>query len=127
MSTVADVVRETGFSRQGVEALAQERQELDHTRDARLKAWEVYESLPMPARSDEEWRRTDIRGLKLNRLNPLAGVSATGVDPLAALVEAGVESAEAQIAVGPNAGVVVQRDAATIFAAVDPEVTAQGV
>ena len=33
--------------------------------------------------------------------------------------------AEAQIALGPNAGVVVQRDAATIFSALDPAVAAR--
>lgn len=127
MSTVVDVAQETGFSREGVEALARERQELDHIREARLKAWEVYESLPMPARSDEEWRRTDIRGLKLSKVNPFAGLNAAGVDPLSALQDAGVENAEAQIALGPNAGVVVQRDAATILTTLDPVVAAQGV
>ena len=113
MSTVVDIARETGFSREGVEALARQREEFDAVRDARLRAWEIYESLPAPARSDEEWRRTDIRGLKLNRVNPFAGIDATDADPLTALQEAGVENAEAQIALGPNAGVVVQRDAAT--------------
>lgn len=127
MSTVTDVTQETGFSREGVEALARERQDLDHVREARLKAWEVYERLPAPVRSDEEWRRTDIRGLKLNKVSPFAGIGATSFDPLTALQEAGVENAEAQIALGPNAGVVVQRDAATIFSALDPAVAAQGV
>jgi Fe-S cluster assembly protein SufD len=127
MSTVADIAQETGFSREGVEALARERQDPDKVREARLKAWEVYERLPAPARSDEEWRRTDIRGLKLNRVSPFAGITATSVDPLTALQEAGVENAEAQIALGPNAGVVVQRDAATILSALDPAVAAQGV
>jgi Fe-S cluster assembly protein SufD len=127
MSTVADIAQETGFSRDGVEVLARQRQETDAIRDARLKAWEIYESLPMPARSDEEWRRTDIRGLKLNRIKPFAGIDADGVEPLAALQEAGVENAEAQIAIGSNAGVVVQRDAATILSELDPAVAAQGV
>jgi Fe-S cluster assembly protein SufD len=31
----------------------------------RLAAWDVFESLPMPQRTDEEWRRTDIRSLRL--------------------------------------------------------------
>lgn len=127
MSIVTDVTQETGFSRAGVEALARERQELDQVREARLKAWEVYERLPAPLRSDEEWRRTDIRGLKLNKVSPFAGIAATSVDPLTALQEAGVENAEAQIALGPNAGVVVQRDAATILSVLDPAVAAQGV
>ncbi|RPI84749.1 MAG: SufD family Fe-S cluster assembly protein, partial [Chloroflexi bacterium] len=32
----------------------------------RLKAWELYESLPVPTTKDEPWRRTDIRGLKMS-------------------------------------------------------------
>ena len=30
-------------------------------RDLRLQSWQTYESLPMPTRQDEEWRRTDLR------------------------------------------------------------------
>jgi Fe-S cluster assembly protein SufD len=126
MSTIADVVQEIGFSQAGVEALSRERQELDQVRDARLKAWDLFEATPMPRRTDEEWRRTDIRGLKLDRFRT-RGESAVNVDPLQALTDAGVENAEAQIALGPNAGVVVQRDADTILATLDPEVAAQGV
>src|SRR5688572_17966087 len=102
MSTIADVVQEIGFSQAGVEALSRERQELDQVRDARLKAWDLFEATPMPRRTDEEWRRTDIRGLKLDRFRT-RGESAVNVDPLQALTDAGVENAEAQIALGPNA------------------------
>ncbi len=76
MSTIAEVsdlqaqTQETGFSREGVEAISRARIETGASRDARLRAWELYESLPMPARTDEEWRRTDLRGLKLDRLRP---------------------------------------------------------
>ena len=93
----------------------------------RMRAWELYESLPMPTRTDEEWRRTDLRGLKLDRLRPAAGVDDPGIAPLQALEEAGVEDAAAQIALGPNAGVIVQRDASTILTTLDPEVAAKGV
>ncbi|HZW02769.1 MAG TPA: Fe-S cluster assembly protein SufD [Anaerolineaceae bacterium] len=34
-------------------------------RDFRLKAWETYQSLPMPTTRDEPWRRTDLSRLKL--------------------------------------------------------------
>ena len=81
MSTIAEVSdlqthvqsQETGFSREGVEAISRARIETGASRDARLRAWELYESLPMPTRTDEEWRRTDLRGLKLDRLRPAAG------------------------------------------------------
>ena len=127
MSTVTEIGRETGFSREGVEAVSSARLETGAARDSRLHAWELYETLPMPRRTDEEWRRTDLRGLKLDRLRAGVEASAPDIDPLQALEEAGVENAAAQIALGPNAGVVVQRDAATILTALDPEVAAKGV
>jgi Fe-S cluster assembly protein SufD len=126
-TTIAEVSEQTGFSRDGVEAISHARLETGAAREARLRGWELFESLPMPKRTDEEWRRTDIRGLKLDRLRPLVGLETAGVDPLASLEEAGVENAAAQIALGPNAGVIVQRDAATILATLDPEVAAKGV
>jgi Fe-S cluster assembly protein SufD len=126
MSTVAEIGERTGFSREAVEATSSARLETGAGRDARLRAWNIFEALPMPQRTDEEWRRTDIRGLKLDRLRP-ARRGAVGVDPLTALEEAGVENAAAQIALGPNAGVVVQRDDATILATLDPAVAAKGV
>src|ERR687893_2284764 len=135
MSTIAEVSelqahvqsQETGFSREGVEAISGARIETGASRDARMRAWELYETLPMPARSDEEWRRTDLRGLKLDRLRPAAGVEVPGIAPEQALEEAGVEDAAAQIALGPNAGVIVQRDAATILTTLDPDVASKGV
>jgi Fe-S cluster assembly protein SufD len=127
MSTIAEVSETTGFSREGVEAISRARLETGATRDARLNAWDLYESLPMPRRTDEEWRRTDLRGLKLDRLRSDTRAEVPGIEPLAALQQAGVENAADQIALGPNAGVVVQRDAVTILSTLDPEVAAQGV
>ena len=37
--------------------------EPDWLRKRRRTALEAYERLPMPSRTDEEWRRTDIAGL----------------------------------------------------------------
>jgi len=62
MSTIAEVSdlqthvqsQETGFSREGVEAISRARLETGAGRGARLRAWELYESLPMPTRTDEE-------------------------------------------------------------------------
>lgn len=56
-----------GFSRDQVEALSGARHEPQWMRDFRLAAWDIYEQTPMPTRTDEEWRRTDLRRLKLDR------------------------------------------------------------
>ncbi|UCF62556.1 MAG: Fe-S cluster assembly protein SufD [Anaerolineaceae bacterium] len=47
--------------------------------DRRLKAWERYQSLPMPTTKDEPWRRTDIRSLPADEL-VIKSAEATPVD-----------------------------------------------
>ncbi len=113
----------TGFTREAVEELSRRKGEPDWVRQARLAAWDVYESLPMPKRTDEEWRRTDLRGLKLDRQVPFAGLERQGAG-LDGLLPAG----EGGLGEGVHrAGAVVQRDAATVHAELSPELAAQGV
>jgi Fe-S cluster assembly protein SufD len=107
----------TGFSREAVEALSHWKQEPNWVLEARLAAWDIYESLPMPKRSDEEWRRTDLRTLKLDVLKPFVEPNGSPSANLAAL---GGEDAT-------NAGAVVQHDATAIDFTVSPELAAQGV
>src|SRR5690348_5937573 len=65
--TVTTVEKGTrGFTREGVLALSELKNEPEWMRKRRLEAWEVYERTPMPdIRRDEEWRRTDLSGLHL--------------------------------------------------------------
>ncbi len=114
----------TGFSREGVEALSRQKGEADWIRDARLAAWEVYEGLPMPKRTDEEWRRTDLKRLKLDRLAPFSPNGATAnslLDAVSSVSDHGLTEASEQ------AGVVVQRDTSTVWAEANEELAAQGV
>jgi Fe-S cluster assembly protein SufD len=46
----------------------------------RLKAWDIYRSLPMPTTRDEPWRRTDIRRLPADEL-VIKPTEAIPVDP----------------------------------------------
>jgi Fe-S cluster assembly protein SufD len=49
----------------------------------RRSAWERYEELPFPSSSrDEDWRRTDISGLHLERFEPGTSVDAALVDAM---------------------------------------------
>ena len=114
----------TGFSREAVEELSRRKGEPEWVREARLAAWETYERLPMPTRTMEEWRRTDLRPLKLDRLVPFAGVEQ---DQLPALDGLLVGEGDTSLTAGRHAGVVVQRDAATLYAEVDPDLATQGV
>jgi len=110
----------TGFTREAVVELSRLRNEPQWMADWRLAAWDVYESLPMPQRTDEEWRRTDLRTLKLDRYEPFTGVGEK-VSSLDGIL------AKGSIADAGRAGVVVQRDASTVFAETNPAAIADGV
>mgnify|MGYP005833620805 FL=1 len=64
MATRRRVAREftaPPLTRADVESLSERYNEPDWLRETRLRAWELYESLPMPTTQDEPWRRTDYR------------------------------------------------------------------
>lgn len=52
------------FTQADVEALSERNNEPTWLRESRLAAWELYEGLPMPDKSDEAWRRTDYRAVR---------------------------------------------------------------
>ena len=58
-----------GPSAEAVAALSAAKQEPAWMRDKRLAAWKLSQTLSMPTGTEEEWRRTDIRGLHLDMDN----------------------------------------------------------
>jgi len=58
------------FTLEAVEELASLHGEPEWLRARRRASFEVFERLPMPSRSDEEWRRTDLKGFSLEGLEP---------------------------------------------------------
>ena len=59
-----------GFTEASFEAFLKDRDEPGWLIDRRKEAFETYRGLPWPTARDEEWRRTDIRGLKLDAFGP---------------------------------------------------------
>ncbi|MCO5176831.1 MAG: hypothetical protein M9890_07680 [Thermomicrobiales bacterium] len=112
-----------GFSREAVDELSHRRQEPDWLRQKRIEAWEAFEQIPMPKRTDEEWRRTDLRLLPIDEVLPFADQAdrLTSRADLPAAVAAEVEAA------GEVSGVVVQRDSSIIYFEVDSALAEQGV
>lgn len=115
------------LGRDAVEALSRSRNEPDWMLERRLKAWETWETLPMPSRQDEEWRRTDLRRLKLDRFTPSTAANGK-VDSLDALV-GGAGSAEQMQFGEPDqrAGISVARDGSTVFHDTDASLAEKGV
>lgn len=115
------------FTREAVIALSQAKAEPDWVLEQRLAAWDVFSLLPMPARTDEEWRRTDLRRLKLDRFAPVTSFDGR-VESLEALTSGTDAAHSLQFGdVSHRSGITVARDGATAFTELAPEVAAQGV
>lgn len=66
---VKDPIIEAGvFSRDSMNTLSERLNEPGWMKEKRQVAWSLFEELPMPTTSDEDWRRTDIRALKWDGL-----------------------------------------------------------
>lgn len=64
---MTSAVVETGFTNSAFESFLAERDEPAWLTECRRGAWEQFETLPMPSRSDEEWMRTDLRLFHLDK------------------------------------------------------------
>ncbi len=63
-SRAAGLSKEFAFTRDMIPALSDGRAAPEFLQRYRSQAWEAFQALPMPAATDEAWRRTDIRGLR---------------------------------------------------------------
>ncbi len=113
-----------GFSREAVVELSKLRNEPEWLTKKRLAAWEAYESIPMPVRTDEEWRRTDIRDLPIDDVSPFTAQMSSRVDSRDALPDL---SRDALSESGDLSGVVVQQDSSIIYHEVASDLAEQGV
>lgn len=112
-----------GFSRRAAEELSLRRGEPVWVRELRLKAWDTYEAIPMPKRTDEEWRRTDIRRMPIDDVVPFTELQqqVDARDKLPSSVLSAVSADEAE------SGLNVQIDSSTVYTTVESSVTDQGV
>ncbi len=96
-SRAAEAAREFTFSRELIPGLSEDGRAPEFLRAYRQRAWEAYQALPMPTTSDEAWRRTDIRGLRLGEFRlpqpdaylELPGAPASLLHPVADEEQAG--------------------------------------
>jgi Fe-S cluster assembly protein SufD len=73
-------------------------------------AWDAYEALPMPSsHSDEDWRRTDISGLHLERFAPLQSVDTAVLDAMRAQRDTAAPNA-ALVFDGPMSSIIEGAD-----------------
>lgn len=71
------------FTREAVEEVASLHGDPDWLRARRREAFEIFEKLPMPSKSDEEWRRSDISTLNLDAFEPFEQANGSApADPI---------------------------------------------
>ncbi len=122
--TVKETAALLGPSAEAVEALSASKQEPDWMRDKRLAAWRQSDELSMPSGKEEEWRRTDLRGLKWETYHPLP--------PQIPLYDSRTSLPEAltphlglpETTVG---GVLLHQDGSALWRSLDDELRQQGV
>lgn len=100
------------FTPEAVEELAFLHGEPEWLRQRRRQAFELFSRLPFPSRSEEEWRRTDLRGLDLESFSPME--EPDGAAPPGDHLE-------------EAAGVLRQRGSEPGRVELDPQVAAKGV
>ncbi|MCS7246188.1 MAG: Fe-S cluster assembly protein SufD [Thermomicrobium sp.] len=115
--------RTQGFSREAVEELSAVLGEPSWLRERRLAAWEIYERTPMPSRTDEEWRRTDIRRLPIDAVRPYAGLGQRVQGPEELPVELAATLGDAAL----RSGLLTQIDGSVVYAQLDPDLAQRGV
>lgn len=103
-----------GMTREAVQQVSASKAEPSWMLERRLAAWQIFEALPMPSRQDEQWRRTDIGKLKLDRLTPY-------VDAAAGTVQSPLQLS------GANAGLITHRNSVTVDRSLDESAAALGV
>lgn len=64
--TTQPVTQDFAFTREMALSRVEDGRYPNFLREYRIRAWEAFESLPMPTTNDEAWRRTDLRNLEAN-------------------------------------------------------------
>jgi Fe-S cluster assembly protein SufD len=109
---------------EAVEALSACKQEPHWMRARRQAAWQLSQDLSMPAGTEEEWRRTDLRGLKLTDYLPLpprAQVAQRREQLPAALLQ------HMTLPETTAGGLVVHQDGSALWGTLDEAYQRQGV
>src|SRR5256714_39452 len=116
---MTDTATRAGFTREAVEEISGLKNEPEWMRMRRLEAFDTYETMPLPARNEEEWRRTDVSRLKLDGYVTFAP-GGHGADAL----PADLRPADDRSA---RAGLLVQHNSVGAARELDDDVRAKGV
>lgn len=121
---MAVVTNASELSAEAVEALSAAKNEPAWMRDKRRAAWQLSRELPMPADTDEAWRRTDLRGLDLGQYTalPPQTEAVSGREQLPAYLAPHLAMPETTVG-----GIVVHQDGSALWQTLEADLAKQGV
>ena len=121
---MAVVTNTSELSAEAVEALSAAKNEPAWMRDKRRAAWQLSRELPMPADTDEAWRRTDLRGLDLGQYAALTPQveAVSHREELPAYLAPHVAMPETTVG-----GVLVHQDGNALWQTFQTDLAAQGI
>ena len=108
------------LTRAAVEALSQSHNEPLWLAKARLDAWDLYESLPMPSLKAEEWRRTDYTKIDWASAGVITPSHGIGFDAIPA-------ENRVPLVGDQQGGLLAFVDGEIVQYEINPELSAQGV
>ncbi|MGI8424286.1 MAG: Fe-S cluster assembly protein SufD [Chloroflexota bacterium] len=118
----ADTLR-TGLTEAASRALSESREDPDWVAPLRGQGWDAWQTIPMPSRSMEGWRRANLRFLDLDNVQ----ASAPASDRFESLKELPAALLEQMQTDFEQAGLLVQRNGYTAYGSLLNAVLDQGV
>jgi Fe-S cluster assembly protein SufD len=118
--TRRETARAPIYTLEDVKALSAANDEPIWLRAFRETAWGIYETIPMPTNKDEDWRRTDLRGVRWAEAGKL--IQANG-----ATAEAVPAAAREPLVGGNEGGTLIIVDGKVVEYRVSDDLTRQGV
>ena len=112
-----------GNSADAVVELSRLKGEPEWLRQRRLESWELYQRIPMPTLKDEEWRRTDIRRLRIDDFVPCSPDGHTVSSPHR--VAEGLSEMIAEC--DDYGGILGHQDNGAVFRELSADLASQGV
>jgi Fe-S cluster assembly protein SufD len=112
-----------GNSADAVVELSRLKGEPEWLRQRRLESWELYQRIPMPTLKDEEWRRTDIRRLRIDEFVPFSPDGHTVSSPHR--VAEGLSEMIAEC--DDYGGILGHQDNGAVFRELSADLASQGV
>ena len=120
---LTEVQPAAGFTESAYRAIADVHGDPDWVRDRRGAGWAAWQDIPMPTKTTEGWRRSELNWLALDQVRPL-GEAPERVENLEDLPPELLDQLTTGFA---SSGILVQRDGGTAFGVIANNLRDQGV